>query len=402
MSANVVAMLGESLGTFAGPLAAGLVIAGLGPGPTAALASVAFVVAALFALRVRIADAAKVAPAERTVAAPILLGLRTLVARPALGAVLVSFQLQVIVRGALTTLTVVLALEVLRAGETSVGLLNAALGVGGVVGAIAGLWLTRRSSLSRVFAVALAGWGLPIAVAGGAPVIGVALVAMVVVGLSNSLLDVAGFTLLQRGAPNQSRAAVFAVNEAMIGLTFSFGALLAPVLAEQIAVTGALIAIGVVLPVAALVGHSLIRRLDREGVVPEERAGLLRGIPPFALLPLAGLERLAAGMTPAHFAVGKALMREGERGDRYFVIESGSVLVTAGDRELRRQGPGEGTGDIALLRRVPRTATVTALEPVEAFAIDCDTFLAAVSGHTGSAAVAEEIVTERLRASASA
>jgi CRP-like cAMP-binding protein len=123
---------------------------------------------------------------------------------------------------------------------------------------------------------------------------------------------------------------------------------------------------------------------------------MLRAIPLFRPLPLAALEQLASGMRPARFEAGARIMTEGEPGDSYLVIERGAVEVSAAGRVLHRQGPGDGLGEIALLRAVPRTATVTALEPVEGWVIDCPTFLGAVTGHVGSAAAASVVVEERL------
>jgi hypothetical protein len=398
VSGNVVASLGESVGTVVGPLVAGIIAGALGTTVATGLAGAAFVGAAAAASRVRVAEAALPSGPERRRGLPVVLGLRAMATRPPLAMVMVSFGLQVVVRGALTTLIVLFVLEVLAAGEPSVGLLNSMAGVGGMVGAVGAFWLATRARLATIFAVALAGWGLPIAVVGLIPALGVAAVAMLVVGLSNALLDIAGFTLLQRGSPNRSRAAVFAVLAAVAGGGAALGAVVGAALADAHGVTGALVATGLLLPVAAVMGWPLVRRLDREGVVDERLAGLLRQVPPFALLPLAGLERVAAGMRPARFDAGDALMREGEPGDRFLVIESGAIAVSQAGRELARLGPGDGVGEIALLRHVPRTATVTAVGPVEAWAIDSATFLAAVGGHAGSTAVAEEMVEQRLHA----
>ena len=400
VSGNVVASLGESVGVVVGPVVAGTVAGATGPAIAIAAAGVAFLAAAFAAARVEVAEAALPAASERRPGLPVVLGLRAIAARPPLAAVMVSFGLQVVVRGALTPLIVVLVLGVMREGEPSVGLVNGMLGVGGIVGALGAFWLAGHSRLAPTFALALAGWGLPIAVVGLVPGLAVAALAMLVVGLANALLDIAGFTLLQRGSPNRARAAVFAVLAAVAGVGAALGAVLGAVLAEALGVTGALVAAGLVLPVAAAVGWPVTHRLDREGVVDEDQASLLRRVPPFALLPLAGIERVAAGMRPARFETGEALMREGEPGDRFLVIQSGSVAVSQAGRDLARLGPGDGCGEIALLRRMPRTATVTALEPVDAWAIDPGTFLAAVCGHAGSSAVAEEWVSTRLHVTA--
>jgi CRP-like cAMP-binding protein len=159
----------------------------------------------------------------------------------------------------------------------------------------------------------------------------------------------------------------------------------------------AMIVTGLVLPVAALLALPFAHRLDAAAVVPEHRAALLRSIPLFCPLPLGGLELLATGMRPTRFAAGETLMAEGEPGDSYLVIEKGRVSVTSGGSHIRDQGPGDGVGEIALLRTVPRTATVVATEPVEAWAIDGPTFLAAVTGHDLSTAEAEALIAERLR-----
>jgi CRP-like cAMP-binding protein len=188
---------------------------------------------------------------------------------------------------------------------------------------------------------------------------------------------------------------VFSALEVGAGACVSLGGVLGSVLAESLGIQRALVVAGLALPLVAVLGWSVVRLLDREGVVPERQAALLRGILR-AALPLAGLERVAAGMVPVRFAEGDRLMTEGEPGDVYIVIASGSVAVTGAGRVLGRQGPGEGLGEIALLREVPRTATATALEPVEAYAIDRGTFLAAITGHEPSASAAAAVVEQRL------
>ncbi|MEO5965189.1 MAG: cyclic nucleotide-binding domain-containing protein, partial [Candidatus Limnocylindrales bacterium] len=243
---------------------------------------------------------------------------------------------------------------------------------------------------------ALVLWGAPLIVIGGAPSPIVALLALGVVGIGNALLDVAGLTLLQRGSSNAGRAGVFAVLEVMASLAISAGAIVASALVAVLGIERALIVVGVLLPIAAVASWPWVRRLDREGVVPERRARLLRGIPLFAPLPLAALERLAGGMEEVRYAAGEALMTQGERGDSYVMVESGRILVTIDGHPSHEQGPGDGVGEIALLRAVPRTATVTALEPVDGFSIDCGTFVEAVTGHEGSARAATEVVRRRL------
>ena len=281
-------------------------------------------------------------------------------------------------------------------GDSGVGLLSSAIGVGGLVGALGVLMIGIRRGMAAMFIVALLLWGLPIAVIGLLPVTGVALVALAVVGVGNALIDVSGFTLLQRGIPGTARSSVFSVLEVAAGVGVSIGGVLGAVLVDRLGIESALILTGLTLPVVAVLVWPSARRLNRDTVVPERQADLLRGLPLFRPLSLTALEWLASGMRPVRYEAGMELMTEGELGDTYIVIETGRVEVTAGRVILGQEGPGQGIGEIALLRVVPRTATVTAIEPVEAWVLDRRTFLDAVTGHERSSAAANAVADSRL------
>jgi MFS family permease len=286
-------------------------------------------------------------------------------------------------------------------GDAGVGLLGAAIGAGGIVGAIGAVALGTTGRLAGMFAAALVAWGAPIAVIGVVPNPTVALLALAVTGIGNALLDVSGLTLLQRGVSSQARGAVFAVLEVLASLTVAIGGVLGSVLIEVVGIEAALIACGLALPIVALASWPWVRRLDDEGVLPERHARLLRQIPLFAPLPLVALERIADGMREVRYAPGDALMVQGEEGETYVMIERGRVLVTIDGRPDHEQGAGDGVGEIALLRAMPRTATVTALDPVDGFEVDCHTFVEAVTGHEGATRAASEVVERRLGAGAS-
>ncbi len=398
VSANTAGALGESLGTFAGPLMAGLVIAQGGAAPAAAVSGVLCLLAAGVAAAVRVPEASRLRDRERRTSIPFVAGVRELVARPPAGMVMVSFIGQTAVRGALTTFLAILAIEVLGMGDAGVGVLGAAIGLGGIVGALGALAIGADRRLAVVFAIALFLWGAPIAVIGFVPVTAVALLALGVVGVANALLDVSGLTLLQRGTSNRARSAVFAVLEVVASASVSIGAIVASLLIGTLGIERALVLTGLSLPVVAVLGWPLVRRLDTEGVVPERQSSLLRGIPLFAMLPLAALERVATGMREVRFTAGERLMTQGDEGDTFVVIERGDVEVAMDGRPHHREGPGTGIGEIALLRAIPRTATVTAVDDVDAWSIDCETFLGAVTGHEGSAAAADAVVESRLHA----
>jgi len=399
VASNVASSMGEALGTFGGPVVGGLLLAVAGPAVTASATAAAFILAAAATAGIHAESTHGESPsvgARRAGGLPFMLAVRTLGERPGASSVIAAFIAQILVRGLLTTLIVVAAIELLDLGEPGVGLLNGALGAGGLVGALAAIGLAGRRRLAPAFAVALTGWGLPIAIVGAWPLAAVAVTALLVVGISNALLDVAGFTLLQRSIPADRRAPTLRLFEAALGLGGALGAIAAPVLVSAFGIEGALGVAGAILPIAAVATWPWVSRIDREAVIPDRELEVLRRVPMFGLLPLTGLERIAGALVPRSLAGGEVLMREGEPGDRYYIVATGALDVSQGGRHLRRCGPGEGVGEIALLRRIPRTATVVAAEPTEVLALESADFLAAVAGDARSAAAAERVVGERL------
>jgi hypothetical protein len=195
--------------------------------------------------------------------------------------------------------------------------------------------------------------------------------------------------------------AVFGVLEAVASLGVAAGGAVAPLLLSAFGDRGALAIAGAVLPIAAVALWPRVYRVDREAILPERQLGLLRGVPLFASLPLTALERLAEAVRPVRHAAGTTILREGESGRDYFLIESGVVDVSVGGRPISSASAGEGFGEIALLRDVPRTATVVARTDVELEVVESGEFLAAVAGPTSRAA-ATALVDERLARSAAA
>lgn len=408
VAANVATSTGEGLGAFVGPLAAGIAVAAVGPAFAAVIGSGFLLVAAaalarlpmsadelaehVAQIRSQASDAGDGVPSRWSA---ITAGPAALRQAPGAATIFADFSVQVFVRGLSTTLTVVASIELLGLGDAGVGLLGAAGGLGGLAGALGAVGLAGRRRLGPIFAVALSLWGLPLAVIGAAPVAAVAFVALFVSGVSNAILDVSGFTLLQRGIPTRSRMAVFGLLEAMIGVGVSAGGIVAPILLATFGPRGALAIAGAILPILAVASWPRINRVDDEALVPERELSILRGLPIFARLPMTALERIAASIEEMSYDAGVALMREGEPGDSYLIIAEGEVAVTVGGREINRCGPGEGIGEIALLRSVPRTATVTTTRPTTALHLHSADFLAAIAGPT-SAAAAQRVANERL------
>ena len=394
VAANVAAGTAEGIGTFAGPAVSAILLAVSGP-----LAAYLGILA-IYALAVASIAAMHVPPTRPGMAPSVrkelLAGIRAGLLQRGPALILTGLWFQVSVRGALIVLTVVAAIELYGMGESGAGLLNAALGAGGVLGAVASVALAGRTRLAPWFAAALAGWGLPIVVLGlvAAPVVAIGL--MMVIGASNAILDVAGFTLLQRMTPNAARVAVMGLLVSVAGAAMAVGGFVAPILVDRLGVEGALLATGLVLPILAVVTWPGVRNADRAAVVDTARVTRIRADPLFAPLSMAIIEQLSDQLVPTSFVPGDALIQEGDAGDRYYLIQRGRVLVTQGGQPVREQGPGDSFGEIALLRDVPRTASVRALEPVETLTLSRDDFLDTMCGQTASRRIADAIVMERV------
>jgi MFS family permease len=398
VAANTAWGMGEGAGALFGPFLAGLLIAAGDPAVAAAAAAVGFIGTAIVAVGLRFEHAEDASGGGDEVGGGLRLreGLAALGRRSVPRWTMLGVYGQVLTRNVLNTLIVVAAIELLDMGEAGVGILNGALGLGGLLGAIFAMTLTRTDQLVRTQAAALAYWGAPIALIGLLPFPIVALTAMIVIGVANAVYDVAIFTIFQRGSSNQERAAIFSVFEGVAGLGAVSGSLLGPVLLEAFGIRGALAVTGAILPVVALFIYGRVGRADRVAVVDEPLAQLLRQVAVFAQLPLTAIERLANGLVEVQYEPGQTLMRQGEPGDRFIVVDSGEVDVSIDGQSVQRLGHAAGVGEIALLRRSPRTATVTALTQVSGVCVDAGTFLAAVSG-PAAAAVTERIAESNLR-----
>jgi MFS family permease len=396
VAANVASSMGEGVGTFVGPLLAGVLVATTGSVSASVLVAAVFAAAATALTGIRFEQTADARGRVPESAQPRLSEAPAALRRyPTALLVVGDFAVQSMVRGMLITLIVVGSIELLDMGDTGVGILTAAIGLGGLAGATGALALKGGGGLGRVYVLALACWGAPLMLIGAVPVAAMAVAALVATGFSNAVLDVSGFTLMQRGVRNEDRVTVFAAGESMWGSGLLVGSLLAPALVALFGARGAFIVAGAILPLLAIATSRPIVAGTRNIGDTEAQLALLRQNQLFAPLPLTALDRLAARMVPVAFGHGEVVMRKGDPGDLYLLIAEGQLEVTDEGRHLRTCRPGDGVGEIALLRRVPRTATVEAMTDVNAFAIDAPTFIAAVSG-PAAAAAAEAVTAERL------
>jgi len=306
------------------------------------------------------------------------------------------FAAQTLVDGALGVLVVVSALALLDLGEAGVGFLNSAVGVGGLLGALLAFALVGRRRLASSFGLGLLLWGLPIALVGVWPHPVAALVLLAIVGAANTVVDTAGVTLLQRQVPDNVMGRVFGVLNAAAVASVAVGALVAPVLVEVLGIRGALVATGAFLPVLSAVAWRRLSAVDARVVPHEHELSLLGGVPFFATLPAATIEYLASRLTPSPLAKGSKLFREGDAGDRFYLIDKGELDVEVDGRLVATLARGDYVGEIALLRSAPRMATVTARTDVELLALERDDFVPTVTRHAASAQAADAVIATRL------
>jgi MFS family permease len=386
-AANVAAGWIESFSIVVGPAVAGVLIGTGGPGAVFALfAGVALAAAALV---VRVPGPAAGAAADAAVA------LRAAVADPGPRALVWLLGVEALVIGALDVLYVVLAVGVLGHGGGTAGYLNAAFGIGGVlgIGVTAGLVGGRRLAPPLLgglllWSVALAGVGLA-----GSTV--AAFMLLAVAGVGRTVVDVSGRTLLQRIARPDALARVFGLLESASMVGLAVGSALAAAFVALAGGRGAFLCLAVLLPLSVLLVLRRVVAAD-SAALPVVEIARLRALPLFAPLPAPPLEGLARSVVPVEAAPGTVVVREGEPGDRFYVIADGEVGVSVAGTEVATLSRGDCFGEIALLRDVPRTATVVARTRVLLDALDRETFLAAVTGFVPSARAADELVQARL------
>jgi len=312
-----------------------------------------------------------------------------------LGMVMVLICVQMVVAGAMVVLGVVFAVDILETGPAGVGLIDSTLGIGAVVGGFVAIARSVRNRIALDLVTGTLLWSLPLllVIIAPSPVTVFAMVALMGFGLP--LVDVNYATLTMRLTPDARLGRVFGAFEGTCIGAMALGSAVTPFLLDELGLRGVLglLAVVVGIPAAACIPRA--RRLDAT-LRPPAGTDLLAGIPMFAPLAPAALEFLARRLVTATAAAGTALVREGDPADRFYVIVRGRVEVTQGGQHLRDEGAGEFFGEIGLLRDVPRTATVTAVEEVETVSLTRDDFLGAVLGTDASTAAAYDIVTSRL------
>ncbi len=394
-AANVVAGWLEAAGFAAAGLLAGVLISLAGVGSVFAVCAGLGIAAALLVAGLRVATLVPAEQQEPSVLAGAGEGLRLAVRQPRLRLMVALLTAASVVTGALDLLIVILAISVLGRPQAWAGYLDFAFGAGAVLAAtVSAVLIGRRLggpilAAALMFSVALAALAFGLGLAGTMALLAAA-------GASDTLLEVAIRTLLQRSVPPQLIGRVFGVLEGFTMAGYALGALFVPLLVHLGGSRLALLGVAAVLPIAAVVGGRALFGLDADTPVPVVEIALLRSLPLFAELPAPAIEGLAAALTPVHLPADAVLIRQGDPGDAYYAIAAGELDVLQDGHFLRRCGRGEGVGEIALLRAIPRTATVIAHSAATVYELNRELFLTAVLGHAPTQRQADRIADVRL------
>jgi MFS family permease len=398
-AANATSTAIESVGTFVGPALGGLLLAVASVGWVFVADALTLVWSAFFVVQLRAPREEVTAPREpKSTYREIVAGFSALAAEREARVIVSLYFCQTIVAGALRVLLVVTALDLLDVGNAGLGLLNAAMGVGGIIGVAVAFALIGRRRLASDFGLGLFLIGAGLGLIGVWPTFLGAILLIGVFGIGNTLVDVSGVTLLQRAVPDEVLGRVFGALQSILVLGLAVGALLTPPLLDLIGTRATLIAFGALLPALALLLSRRLRTIDARAHVPAERIELLSANPIFAPLPPPTVEHLAIKLVPVTVAGGETVFRQGDHGDRFYVVENGRCEIAIDGEKVADAWPGETFGEIALLRDVPRTATVTAIEDSTLLALERDDFIGAVTGHAPSREAADAVIGARLAA----
>jgi MFS family permease len=397
-ASNAVLASVENAGFLAGSLLGGALVA------ATSIETGFFVTAGLFALaawplaRIRRdpipAHRAEAHEAEKALE-ELASGFRTVAREPDLRVIVGVSACSTLVEGAADVLIVLVAIELLDLGQAGVGWLNSAWAVGGIVGGAAAISLLGRGRLAAGLATGCLLVGGALLGTAAWPEVVVAAAMLAGLGVGYSLIETAAQTLVQRLTSEDLIGRAFAVMESSYWITSGIGAILAPLLVNLLGLRGALVAVGCCLPLVAAVRWRRLSRFEAGAAIPEEAFALLRGVPMFAPLAIGTLENLSRRLVEQDVPAGQTVIREGEPGDRVYLVAKGDFAVTCTRGAFPSIGEGEVFGEIALLRDVPRTATVSARIDSVVLALDRESFMTAVSGHRFSQRSLEGLASER-------
>jgi MFS family permease len=383
----------DNAGFLLGGGAGAASLAVLSASAVTAIAAACLGAAALLALRLPWVTATRAdEPEETTGLADALAGLRMLREAPLLRTAFMILAGLLLVEGAIEVQLPALSIGQLHMGDGGPGQLYIVWAIAGVLGSAVVLRVVRRRGYGLALLIGSLGFAVGVGVA-GADGVALALLAMLPAGVGMAWVEVAFMALVPRLADDAVAGRVYALAEVAYSGMAGVGALLAPLLIRALGVSTSLAAVGAAFGLLAISASRTLARLD----IGQEEASrvreLLRSVSFLAPLPLPRLERLVRGATLLEAPAGTRIVRAGEPGGEFYVIEEGSVEI---EEYGRRQGPGDGFGEIALLQNRPRTATVRAISDVRLWMISRRAFVAAVSSHQDVSQLADATIQDHL------
>jgi MFS family permease len=385
----------ESVGTLVGPVLAGALVSLADVAAVFAVGAAALLAGAVLLARVRVESRVSLAAEDdgETLLRMVTDGFRAVVRTGNARLVVGLIVAQTFVRGCLNVLIVVAAFEIFDGGAAQVGYLTAAVGAGGLLGALGAMTLGGRR-LAVPFGLSLMFWGAPIALVAPRPYFAAAIVLLAVVGAANSVEDVAVFTLLQRLVPNHVLTRVLGLVWGLAMGGVAIGSVAAPAIVGALGARAAFGLVGAVLPLLALVTYPKLIEIDRT-IAPAPELDLIDRVPMFAPLSIATKEQVADSLLPVSVAAGEVVIKTGDPGDRFYIVGEGELDIDAGGHHTTAHA-ADYFGEIALLHDVPRTATVRAAVDSKLYALRRDDFLSAVTGHSAARAAGEAVAQTRL------
>lgn len=400
-AANVASSTIESVGFFAGPALGGILLTFTTIPTVYVFNALTFAWSAAVVVGVR-----SIAPAEKSEGDEegeekggfldeVSLGFRTILRDRHLLLLTGLFCAQTIVAGASAVFIVAVALDLLDLGNGGPGYVDSVMGIGALIGGFVALVLAQRGRLALDFGVGVLLWAAPLLLIVASPTIVATAACMFLIGLGNSLVDINAFTIYQRIVSDDVMGRVFGALESALFGAMMLGALVMPLLISTIGLRAGMAVVGMVVSVLVVLGLPGLRRVDRVALAPPGLE-LLRNVEILARLPEPIIERLARALVSETASTGDVVIRQGEAGDHVYIIESGTVEVTRDGRHIADLGPGEIFGEIALLRAVPRTATITATSDCTFQTLTREVFIPAVTREREAHESAESTVTRRL------
>ena len=372
-AANAVVGILEHTALVLGPALGGLLLLAGSPAVAFAVNGASFLVSAALVVPIRARAAAE--PEEEQ---PPSLGRRladglTALARSGDAALLVVLLVAAtFVYGQELVLLVLVSEQLLGTGSEGVSLLTAAVGAGGLAAAGLTSRLATARRPGRILLLVLLAFSLPLMSLAVIRRPALAYVVMGVEGAGNIVFDVLVITMLQRVVRQELLGRVFGVLDSLSVAGMLAGSLLAPVLVAAAGLRWSLVAAGGTLLLCTLAALPRLHGLDRRAEATRQRlapkVALLEGLRVFEGAPRQALETLAAAMEERTVPTGTVVVAEGEEADAFYVVRSGTLAVlSAGERggppaRVNTLGPGDYFGEIGLLERIPRTATVQATD----------------------------------------